>query len=87
MKENDGTAPSATPKTTTDERRAIGLYAVGARDVSDFVDMLYEEETTIPALEFLRDMLAAPGTDKTDVELNKLLLPVVERALEKRRAV
>ncbi len=76
-----------TTTTTTDERRAIVLYAVGARDISDFLDMIVEEETTLPALEFLRDMLAAPGTDKTDVELNKLLLPIVERALEKRRAV
>lgn len=85
---SDGTAPNVTPRaTTTDERRAIVLYAVGARDISDFLDMIVEEETTLPALEFLRDMLAAPGTDKTDVELNKLLLPIVERALEKRRAV
>lgn len=64
--------------------RAITLYVVAARDVCDFLDMLQEEETTDEALTLLRDMLASPGTKNTDVELNKLILPIVEREQERR---
>lgn len=66
-------------------RKAIALYAIGDRDPCDFVDMIREPETSNETLALLRDMLAAPGTDRTDHELNKLLLPMVEREIERRR--
>lgn len=69
----------------SDGRRAIALYAIGARDVCDFIDMLKEEESTDGALKLLRNMLASSGTANTDVELNQLLLPMVERELERRK--
>lgn len=67
-----------------DDKHAIGLYAVGARDVSDFIDMIREEDTSTRSLKLLREMLASPGTANTDVELNKLLLPIVDRELARR---
>lgn len=76
----------ATP-TEAEERLAIGLYAVAARDFTDFFDMLYEPETTIGALEVLHEMLVTPNpkTSRDDAELNALVLPFVTRALERRR--
>jgi hypothetical protein len=61
------------------EKHAITLYAVGARDVCDFLDMLLE--TDRETLQLLHDMLTHPGN--TDSELNALLAPMVARALEK----
>lgn len=67
---------------TVEERRALGLYAVAGRDVSDFLDMLTEPETTIASLEVLKLMLDTPNPN-SDGELNRLLGPIVTRRLEK----
>jgi hypothetical protein len=66
---------------TPAEKHAIGLYAVGARDVGDFLDMLASADREV--LQLLHDMLTFPGTTKTDTKLNELLAPMVARALEK----
>lgn len=69
---------------TTDERRALGLYAVAARDVVDFLDMLTEPETTIASLEVLKLMVETPNPN-SDNKLNQLLAPIVMRRLEQMR--
>lgn len=68
-----------------DDAKAIGLYAVGARDFSDFIDMVQEPETTDATLATLRDMLSLRGRPNTDDELNAMLLPIVEREITRRK--
>lgn len=69
-----------------DERRAVGLYAVGARDWCDFIDMVKEEKNT-ETIELLHEMLTTPNPDmkKEDAELNALLAPFVSQELERRK--
>jgi hypothetical protein len=75
-----------TRNVTEAEGRAIGLYAVAARDFSDFIDMLREEKTTGEALWLLREMCATPGGPETrDVELDALMLPIIEREIARRK--
>jgi hypothetical protein len=69
--------------TQEEEQRAIGLYAVLARDASDFIDMLEESETTDLTLQWLHAMLTTPNP-KSDVELNKIGACFTKRELEKR---
>ncbi len=70
-----------------DERRALGLYVVAARDFTDFIDMLREPGTSDEAVEFLRQMCATPNPEMSadDAELNSLILPFVVREQERRR--
>ncbi len=60
------------------EQSAIALYAIAARDPSDFLEMIAEPGTSAEALVLLEQMLAA------DAELNALLLEPVRRELERR---
>jgi hypothetical protein len=71
-----------------EERRALGLYVVAARDVMDFLDMLREPETTLGSLEFLQAMFATPNPQMSaeDAKLNALLLPFVTSELERRKS-
>lgn len=64
--------------------RALVLYAVGARDVCDFIDML-NDEGSIEVLALLHNMLTAPNdSENHNRELNAILAPMVERELERR---
>lgn len=74
------TAPTATP---SDDRAAVALYAIGAREFTDFLDML--PEATLATLELLQKMLSLRGRPNTDDALNKLMLGPVEREIERRR--
>lgn len=59
---------------------ALAIYVVAARDACDALEMI--EECASPAtLAILRDMLEAPGSEKTDRSLNLLLAGPVERRL------
>lgn len=64
-----------------DERRAIGLYAVAARDAGDFLEML--PESSVGAVRLLYEMLTKPNSEmsESDRELNALLAPIVGRHL------
>jgi hypothetical protein len=68
-----------------DERRAVVLYAIMARDFCDFLDMIAETDTTTKSLEVLLKMLKHERP-QSDVELNRLGVGPVERELERRRA-
>lgn len=59
---------------------AVGIYAVMARDLVDAIDMINECEDP-STLRLLLDILTAPPTPKTDVKLNALFVPIVERRL------
>lgn len=74
------------PESITPERIALGLYAVAARDVTDFIDMVREEQS-IDVLKILNEMLVTsnPNMSKDNKELNALVAPFVQRELEKRR--
>lgn len=63
------------------DRDAIGIYAVMARDASDALDMVLECDS-VRTLETLHAMLVAPGTEKTDKELNALMAGPVKRRLD-----
>lgn len=66
------------------DSRAVGLYAVAARDVTDFFDMVREEESN-EVLKLLYEMLTTPNDNPNhDQELNDLVAPFVKRELEKR---
>jgi hypothetical protein len=66
------------------ENRAIGLYAVAARDFADFIDMVREEESN-EVLKLLYNMLITPNNNPHhDQELNDLISPIVKRELERR---
>jgi len=61
---------------------ALAIYVVAARDACDALEMI--EECASPAtLAILRDMLEAPGSEKTDRSLNLLLAGPVGRRLAK----
>jgi hypothetical protein len=66
------------------EHQAVGLYAVLARDATDFIDML--DAAPDDALELLYLMLTVPNDEHDDatVKLNKLGSGFVERALKGR---
>ena len=64
------------------ERQAIALYAIMARDFTDFLDLL--PEASEHTLKTLHKMLKHPGTDDTDTELNNLGLSVLEPHMEER---
>lgn len=74
------------PLRTRGEQRSIGLYAVLARDPSDFLDMLREEP--IEVLQTLHEMLTyvGPETPKDDVELNAFGAKFVASILKDRGA-
>lgn len=57
---------------------AIALYAIAARDVVDFIDMVNDSKTTIETLRLLEAMLDHPG------ELNEFIRPVVTRQIKER---
>lgn len=62
---------------------ALALYAILARDPTDFLDMLPEESDD--ELKTLYQMLTLPEPPpNTDVELNKLGAGMVERVLLRR---
>lgn len=66
-------------------REAVALYAIAARDVVDFIELVNDERTSLDTLELLRDMLGHAGGPNTDVELNKILHPVVVKQIEHRK--
>lgn len=66
------------------EERAVTLYAVASRDVTDFIDMLTEPDTDDASLGILWAMLNAPPRPSTDIELNKLCVGPVVREIERR---
>ena len=68
----------------TPEQHAVGLYAVAARDVCDFIDML--PEASDETLQVLHEVLTfkPPGLSKKDAKLNDLVAPIVQRQIEKR---
>lgn len=83
----------------SDERHAVGLYAVAARDISDFIDMIQEERTSTGALRILHEMLTyrdpsvkveedmGQCPDRETVrnrELNEMCAPLVEQELKRR---
>jgi hypothetical protein len=66
------------------DSRAVGLYAVAARDVIDFMDMVREEESN-EVLKILYGMVITPNdSPHHDQELNDLVSPFVKRELERR---
>jgi len=72
---------------TTPEADAIALYAIGARDWLDFIEMVAQPKTiSLRGLELLRDMLATKR-EGTDNELNALLLPIVIKQIAVRVAM
>lgn len=70
--------------TSSEADRALALYVAASHDLSDFVDMLREDESTDQCLRFLVAMLRAPGGERTDREFNADLLPVVKGELRRR---
>jgi hypothetical protein len=66
------------------EKAAIGLYAVGAYDFMDFIDMVNECSNKI-TIDTLYKMLSTdnPEQSKSNKELNKRLLPIVENKMER----
>lgn len=71
--------PAETPEQA---RKAIALYAIGARDVMDFLDMLGDEEPA--TLYCLHKMLTRdnPKHDTDTRELNTLLASLVKPVLD-----
>jgi len=67
---------------TKDEKSAVGLYAVLAYDIMDFLDMIREEHSD-EALIHLYKMLTHP-TDSRNEDLNKLGEGPVFRELQRR---
>ena len=70
-----------------DERQAVGLYAVLARDWTDFVDMV--RETKDGTLVILHQMLTHenPKHDTRTVELNSFGARIVAGVIERRKVV
>lgn len=64
---------------TEAERMAVALYAVGARDVIDFMDMISECNNKV-TIETLYNMLTydSPNHDQRQKALNKVLADLVE---------
>ena len=70
---------------TSIDNKAVVLYAVAARDLCDFVDMIRDRtEATDATLGLLRGMLATPGTERTDRGLNELCLHLVDAEIKRR---
>jgi hypothetical protein len=67
---------------TNDERRAMHLYIVLARDWSDFLDML--PEASVGELEVLLRILEVPPGPQTDGELNAIGAKCVKHEMGKR---
>jgi hypothetical protein len=67
------------------DQKAVGLYAVLARDACDFIDMVNEEKDT-QALQTLYLMLTVPNDkhDEKTNELNKLGSGMLGRILDER---
>ena len=64
--------------------QAVALYAIGARDPTDFIDLVNDEEN-VEVLQLLHGMLVEPNAAPDhDAELNKMLAPIVARVLETR---
>lgn len=78
-------APKQVTRSPDHDGRVVGLYAVLARDWSDFIDMCREEET--PVLEDLAKVLRLPNPEFSadTVELNELGAKIVEGILQRRR--
>lgn len=68
-------------KDQEDDRAAVGIYAVMARDPSDASDMI-NECTSARTLDTLLKMLKGEGSVNTDRELNALFVAPVERRLQ-----
>ena len=70
---------------TAEEHRAIGLYAVLARDACDFIDMVQEEQRP-EVLRILYEMLTTPNPDMSsrDKELNEIGARLIESILRGR---
>jgi hypothetical protein len=70
---------------TPSERRAIGLYAVLARDVSDFIDMV-NEANDVESLQVLHELLTLKraSVSPRDSELNDVGAGIVSRNLKSR---
>lgn len=64
------------------EAEAVALYAIGARDWSEFLDDV--KEAPDETLDILLRMLAPPGRPGTDVALNAILHDVVAREITAR---
>ncbi len=62
------------------DAEALAIYVVAARDACDALEMI-EECASRATLTILRDMLEAPGSEKTDRSLNFLLAGPVRRRL------
>jgi hypothetical protein len=64
------------------DRKAVGMYAMAARDWSDCIDSI-NAETNVKVLVTLHSMLTAPNnsSDNHDQELNDLIAPSVVRRL------
>lgn len=71
--------------TDEESRRAVALYAILARDPSDFVDMVAEEES-LPVLQVTRLMMITsnPKHDAETIELNKLGSEILTCEIESR---
>lgn len=69
----------------SDDRRAVGLYAVLARDYCDFIDMVVEEQN-VETLKTLYLMLVTPNptTPEEGRKLNAYGAEVVSGNLRKR---
>lgn len=67
------------------DRRAVIIYAAMGRDPTDALEMI-DECTNVRTMETLHKMLTNRGTDKTDTELNKIMLGPVMRKRDKLRA-
>lgn len=67
------------------EKKAIGLYAVIARDPLDFIDMMREEES-MEVLELLMKMFTTPNPehDADTVDLNKTGADLVRNEIDRR---
>lgn len=69
------------------ETSALAMYAVAARDVSDFAEML--AEATRPAVEILYLMVTTPNDNQTEdnKELNSMIAARVARQVEELRGM
>lgn len=67
------------------DRVALAIYACMSHDVCDALEMI-AECTSVRTMDTLRKMLVHKGTEKTDVELNKIMLGPVMRRLDALRA-
>lgn len=62
------------------DRDALGIYVVMAHDVSDAIDMINDCKCA-RTLATLLEMLTGAGSERTDRELNRLMVGPVERRI------